>query len=146
MYLWLLSNPDITHEVVVGRGLRAEAMSRASYAAMTRLEDLVRHVARVAAGSAGGAWRALARWHRRRRAMAELGALNDRALKDIGVSRGEIYARVEEVLEAEARRREIAADVRPLPIDRGRDRPRRTAEGRHDRPRRAPQTDRRRAA
>ena len=32
----------------------------------------------------------LRHWHRRRKAIAELGALNDRMLKDIGVSRGSI--------------------------------------------------------
>ncbi len=146
MYLWLLSNPDITHEVVVGRGLRAEAMSRTFYAAMVRVEDLVRRIVRGAVRSAGAAWQALARRQRRRRAMAELSVLNDRALKDIGVSRGEIYARVEELLDAEERRRQTAADVRPLPIDRSRDRRKTTARGRDDEGRRAAQTDRRRAA
>ncbi len=109
MYLWLFSNPDITHEVVVGRGLRAEAMSRTSYVAMSRLADLVRHVVRGVVRLPGAAWRTLVRRQRRRRAMAELGALNDRALKDIGVSRGEIYARVEEVMVAEDRRRQAEA-------------------------------------
>ena len=32
----------------------------------------------------------LRRWHKRRKAIAELGALDDRMLKDIGVSRGAI--------------------------------------------------------
>jgi uncharacterized protein YjiS (DUF1127 family) len=48
----------------------------------------------------------LRRWHRRRKAIAELGALDDRMLKDIGIGRGDIRGLVDAQLghEAEARR------------------------------------------
>lgn len=55
----------------------------------------------------------LRRWHRRRRAIAELGALDDRMLKDIGISRGDIRGLVDAQFrhEAEAHR---PARARPV--------------------------------
>lgn len=38
------------------------------------------------------AWRAYVKWYERRAAMRHLGSLDDRMLKDIGISRGEIQA------------------------------------------------------
>jgi uncharacterized protein YjiS (DUF1127 family) len=39
---------------------------------------------------AGKGWRACARWRERRAALRELNALDDRTLRDIGISRSEI--------------------------------------------------------
>lgn len=43
---------------------------------------------------------AIARWRKRRRAIAELSQLSDHMLKDIGVTRGEIGNRVDGLLDA----------------------------------------------
>ena len=102
MYLWLLSNPEITHELVVGRGQRAEAMSRAAYGAITGIDDLVARAAGTALAGLRAVSAALGRRRRRRRAIAELGVLNDRMLKDIGIDRSEIASAVSESMQAEA--------------------------------------------
>jgi uncharacterized protein YjiS (DUF1127 family) len=47
-------------------------------------------VAAAALAMAGKAWRAYARWCERRAAVRELHALDDRTLRDIGISRSEI--------------------------------------------------------
>jgi len=44
----------------------------------------------VSAGFLAKAWRALVRWHRLRMGAAELQALDNRMLKDIGIERSEI--------------------------------------------------------
>ncbi len=63
--------------------------------AKTRRAGPVRRFVHHLRADIGGAvsLRALAglrRWHKRRKAIAELGALDDRTLQDIGVSRGAI--------------------------------------------------------
>ncbi len=59
----------------------------------------------------------LRHWHKRRKAIAELGALDDRMLKDIGVSRGAIRELVDAQLrpKAETGAETDAAEPRPAP-------------------------------
>ncbi|HTZ37691.1 MAG TPA: DUF1127 domain-containing protein [Stellaceae bacterium] len=52
------------------------------------------------------AWEALTDWRRRQQAYAELMALDDRSLADIGIRRSEIPAIVEGHHEASAKRRD----------------------------------------
>lgn len=63
----------------------------------------------------------LRRWHRRRKAIAEVGALSDRILKDIGVSRGSIRELVDARLrpKAETKAEAVAWDRRPSPVGLG---------------------------
>ncbi len=63
----------------------------------------------------------LRHWHARRKAIAELGALDDRMLKDIGVSRGTIR----ELVDAQLRHKAgngaaaVAVEPRPAPVGLG---------------------------
>ena len=133
MYLWLLSNSDITHHLVVGRGLRAEAMSRAAYGAITGIEDLAARATGTAAGVLRAASAALARWRRRRQAIAELGALNDHMLNDIGIDRSEIASAVTESLLAESHAHEGKAPAAEgVPLERIRARGKRPARSAND--------------
>ena len=87
--------------------------------AKTRRAGPVRRFAHHLRADIGGAvpLRALdglRRWHKRRKAIAELGALDDRTLKDIGVSRGAIRELVDAQLRFEAEA--AAPERRPAPV------------------------------
>ncbi len=56
----------------------------------------------------------LRRWHQRRKAIAELGALDDHILQDIGVSRGSIRELVDAQLRFQAAA--VAVERRPAPV------------------------------
>ncbi|MCH6588275.1 MAG: DUF1127 domain-containing protein [Proteobacteria bacterium] len=59
----------------------------------------------------------LRRWHKRRKAIAELSTLDDRTLRDIGVSRGSIRELVDAQLRFEAAA--VAVERRPAPVRAG---------------------------
>ncbi len=95
--------------------------------AKTRRAGPARRFARHLLTDIGGAvplraLEGLRHWHNRRKAIAELGALDDRMLKDIGVSRGSIR----ELVDAQLRQRAgngaengaaaVAPDRRPAPV------------------------------
>ncbi len=63
----------------------------------------------------------LRRWHQRRKAIAELGALDDRILRDIGVSRGSIRELVDAQLRfgAETGAAAVTVEPRPAPVGLG---------------------------
>ncbi len=63
----------------------------------------------------------LRHWHQRRKAIAELGALDDRMLKDIGVSRGTIRELVDAQLrhQAETGAAAVAPEPRLAPVGLG---------------------------
>jgi uncharacterized protein YjiS (DUF1127 family) len=79
---------------------RAKAMRELASAAAGGL----RRVSRSVVG-------ALARWHKRRATIAELSALDDRMLKDIGVSRGNIPALADGLMRARAASTDPAGKV-----------------------------------
>ncbi len=77
------------------------AKQRAHDARARALPDVARSVGRLlyrlARGTAtalGRSWRAYARWRKHQRAMAQLAALDNHMLKDIGIDRSEIEAAV----------------------------------------------------
>ena len=110
MSLWFLSSPEATAAFVVGRAQRAQTAARLAYLAIDG-------IARLGAAAVGGtaelfarAVASLARARRRRAAINELAALDDRNLKDIGLSRGDIPSVVSELLDSAPRTR-----IRTLP-------------------------------
>ena len=68
---------------------RAGALRELGRALLHPWQALAR-LAAVVPAAAGKAWRAYARWRERRQAVRELHSLDDRSLRDIGVSRSEI--------------------------------------------------------
>ena len=110
MSLWFLSSPEATAAFVVGRAQRAERAARLAYLAIDGLARLgtvtVGRTADLLARAVAG----LARARRRRAAIDELAVLDDRNLKDIGLSRGDIPSVVSELLDSAPRTR-----IRTLP-------------------------------
>ncbi len=94
--------------------------------AKTRHAHPARRFARDILSDIGGAvplhaLEGLRHWHKRRKAIAELGALDDRMLKDIGVSRGAIRELVDAQLrhKAETGAAAVAAEPRLAPVGLG---------------------------
>ena len=97
MYHWMVSNPEFARYYGIGRSLHAEAVAQGSSLALKGLLDLPASALAIAVRLFRG-WQL---WRARRRAVGELQVLDDRMLKDIGVSRSEIPALVEATLAAE---------------------------------------------
>jgi len=95
MYLWFMSNPDLTHELIAGRQERSDATARAAYRIVSGVTGALSLLGRLTEplGKAYG------RWQRRRLAVKTLQSLDDRLLHDIGVSRGDIRRLVDETAE-----------------------------------------------
>ncbi len=68
--------------------------------AKAKAEILVHLIGRITASlinAVGSATHGFVRWHRRRVAVRQLQALDDRTLQDIGVCRGDIYSVADEI-------------------------------------------------
>jgi uncharacterized protein YjiS (DUF1127 family) len=66
-----------------------------AHAARTQaIRDMLRDLFRLLLRAPFVSWRAVALWHKRRRAMRELNEFDDRALHDMGIRRSEIEAAV----------------------------------------------------
>jgi uncharacterized protein YjiS (DUF1127 family) len=91
MPVW--SRMTIKQQLHVRRLIIAQARLARARALRKLLRGLQSMVQRAAAAFAGG-WRAVALWHKRRRAVRELRALDDRSLRDIGLGRSEIESAV----------------------------------------------------
>jgi uncharacterized protein YjiS (DUF1127 family) len=83
---WLRERQQI---LTRAQAARASALRELGRALLHPWQALARLTALVSA-TGGKAWRAYARWRERREAVRELHALDDRSLRDIGVSRSEI--------------------------------------------------------
>lgn len=79
---------------VVGRAAEApaEVLPRLAYLVIDRVDQTVRGLNGFVASAARSAVEWFARWREQQVALRELSRLNDRMLKDIGISRGEIRA------------------------------------------------------
>ena len=95
MYLWFMSNPDLTYRLIAGREAHADALVRASYRIFGGVEAVLTWLGRLAEASV----RAYGRWRRRRLAIRTLQGLDDRLLGDIGVARSDIRRIAEETAE-----------------------------------------------
>ena len=92
-----LSPDDIQRYVEKGRRLRAEALASLLRRGATSLAHVIHRGLRGAIGAARALAGGIVRAHKRRGAIRELMALDDRMLKDIGVRRDDIYSVVEEL-------------------------------------------------
>jgi len=82
MQHWHLSSPQLEYYIERGRQERALALQKFLRATGAAVGRAVRRL--------GGVIAAIGRWWRRRAALAELRALDDRMLQDIGLSRAEL--------------------------------------------------------
>jgi uncharacterized protein YjiS (DUF1127 family) len=70
------------------------AVLRSLHERIARGRGLIRTTAAWVTVAAGSAWRSYAAWRKRRAAIRELRALDDRMLKDIGLGRSEIESAI----------------------------------------------------
>jgi uncharacterized protein YjiS (DUF1127 family) len=77
----------VKRSVVRGAGEHRAQMLRSLFVAILTSP---RRVAKLVAAAVGQSWRAYATWRERRQAIKELGGLDDRVLKDMGLHRSEI--------------------------------------------------------
>jgi uncharacterized protein YjiS (DUF1127 family) len=77
----------VKRSVVRGAGEHRAQMLRSLLVAILTSP---RRVAKLVAAAVGQSWRAYATWRERRLAIKELGGLDDRVLKDMGLHRSEI--------------------------------------------------------
>ena len=112
--MYQYSYPEIAHYVATGRRLHAEAISGQAYRAIVGLIRLLDGAPTLAVELVGR-WQS---WNRTRRSIADLRALDDRTLQDIGLHRSEIAATVRAAEQAgqqgEARQADQAVRLRPV--------------------------------
>jgi len=99
------SNPEYATYLDSASQARADALARAAYLAIDGLARLTSAAGTAVAAAARSATDAVRRWRRRRDALSTLMALDDRTLKDIGLSRAEIPRMVDDLLGSPAHER-----------------------------------------
>ena len=91
---WNSGRPDIRFYIEEAQEVRAEAMARVGYLAVATVGQAVGAVA----GRARAAFGALAAWRDRQVAVHQLLTLDDRMLRDIGLTRADAWAAVDGTL------------------------------------------------
>jgi len=90
MYLWILAHPYQADVLKAARREQGEAIAAYSYRAIEATIGGATWLATTVARLAQRAVAELVAGYKRRQAIAELSALSDRTLKDIGIDRSEI--------------------------------------------------------
>jgi len=108
---WHKEWPDFRYYVEQAHEARAEAMTRTGYLAVTAVGRGARAVAAAATTIAGPALQSVAAWRQRRRAVHALSRLDDRMLRDIGITRADIWAVADGTLHSRAAEPETAEPV-----------------------------------
>ena len=112
MHLWSLSNPEATGSLLAGLQARNAAIAQAGRLSALVLKYVVVTSARVVVDRTRSLLRAIERESECRRSVAALRGLDDRMLRDMGITRGEIVGVVEGRLH---RRPASLAELRELP-------------------------------
>jgi len=89
---------DRRHYIEQAQQARAEAMARAGYLAVAFVSVIVRAAAIALPRAVRSALRAVAAWSDRRAALREILLLDDRMLRDIGLTRADAWAAVDGTL------------------------------------------------
>ncbi len=105
---WHNERPELQDYIEQAHEARAEAMARAGYLAVAA----VGRVARVAGAAVQTALQAVTAWRDKRAALREILSLDDRMLRDIGLTRADAWAAVDGTLRE--RVRDVSA---PAPAD-----------------------------
>ena len=95
---WHNERPDVQFYIEQAQEARAEAMARVGYLAVATVGRAVGAVA----GRARGALGALAAWRNRQVALHQLLSLDERMLRDIGLTRADAWAAVDGTLTGRA--------------------------------------------
>jgi len=95
---WHNERTDYQHYIEQAQEARAEAMARVGYLAATAIG----RVLGAAARAPQAAFEALAAWRGRRTAIQEILRLDDRLLRDIGLTRADAWAAVDGTLGSRA--------------------------------------------
>jgi uncharacterized protein YjiS (DUF1127 family) len=115
---WERRKQDVLREAREARVRQLRGLARAIFSPVRVLTAAGRRLGGLIAAAAGRWGRKYATWRTRRQAIAELGALDDRALKDFGINRSEIESVVYGRHAAEVGEGKIAALLFHKPYDR----------------------------
>jgi uncharacterized protein YjiS (DUF1127 family) len=106
---WHNERPEFQYYVEQAHEARAEAMARVGYLAATAVGRVVRLAGVELPRAAHNALRAVAAWRNREAALREILSLDDRMLRDIGLTRADAWAAVDGTLGTRA--------LEPDPLD-----------------------------
>jgi uncharacterized protein YjiS (DUF1127 family) len=115
---WERRKRHILREAREARTKQLHGLARAIFSPVRMLAAAGRRLAGLVAAAAGRWGRDYATWRSRRQAIAELGGLDDRALKDFGINRSEIESVVYGRHAAEVGVGKVAARLFHKPYDR----------------------------
>jgi uncharacterized protein YjiS (DUF1127 family) len=96
---WQTGNPNLQYYLDRGRQERADALVRGSHLVIRAVAGVFGAILRLPVSGLRRIAAGLRLWHSRRRATRALLSLDDRLLRDIGLTRGEIWAAVHGALQ-----------------------------------------------